>query len=298
MAKEETVAQMQLPHTRILPRARTVVACFLLSAVLLAPQPLSAQETSDFFRQRCVSCHTIGGGRLTGPDLKNVGERQEREWLVRFLLNPGAVIQSGDSYAQQLYEDARRVMMPRVSGMTEDRANALLDLIEAESALEESQLKGLRISDRPFTAADVALGKEFFTGNRALANGGSMCLGCHTVRGLSSLSGGRLGPDLSRAYERLGGRTNMGAWLYAPATATMGPLFRGHPLEAEEILSLLAYFEDAAKRGGEDDTVALLNFFFLGLGGTILALAIFDGLWKKRFRGVRAALVERRRVTR
>jgi len=289
---------MQPPHTRIRPRARTAAACFLLSAFLLAPQPLGAQEASDFFRQRCVSCHTIGGGRLTGPDLKNVQGRQEREWLVRFLLDPRAVIQSGDAYAQQLYEDSRRVMMPRVAGMTEDLANAVLDLIEAESALEESRFKGLRISDRPFTPADVALGKEFFTGNRALANGGSMCLGCHTVRGLDSLSGGRLGPDLSRVYERLGGRTNMGAWLYAPASATMGPLFRGHPLEEEEILSLLAYFEDAAKRGGEDDTVALLNFFFLGLGGMILALAIFDGIWKKRFRGVRAALVKQRRITR
>ena len=71
-------------------------------------------------------------------------------------------------------------MMPRVAGMTESRASALLDLIEAESALEESQFKGLQISDRPFTPADVALGKELFTGHRALANGGSMCLGCHT----------------------------------------------------------------------------------------------------------------------
>ena len=61
---------------------------------------------------------------------------------------------------------------------------------------------------------------------------------------------------------------------------------------------VVAYFEDAAKQGGEDDTVALLKFFFLGLGGTILALAIFDGIWKTRFRGVRAALVERRRITR
>src|SRR6266498_1794214 len=36
-----------------------------------------AQEAADFFRQNCVSCHTVGGGRLTGPDLKNITQRKE-----------------------------------------------------------------------------------------------------------------------------------------------------------------------------------------------------------------------------
>jgi hypothetical protein len=219
---------------------------------------------------------------------------KERDWLARFLVNPRAMIDSGDAYAQQLFEDSRRVLMPTIAGMTPDRANALLDLIEAESKLEESQFKGLQISDRPFTPNDIESGRQIFLGQRKLANGAPACLACHTTRGLGGLSGGRLGPDLTRAYERLGGRKSMGAWLFAPATTTMGPLFSKHPLESEEILPLLAYFESTAKAGGEDESVALLNFFFLGLGGTVLALVIFDALWKNRFRSVRAALVERR----
>lgn len=253
-----------------------------------------AQEAEQFFREHCVSCHTIGGGRLTGPDLKNVTARKERDWLLRFMLDPRAMIDSGDPYAQQIFEDSRRVLMPAIAGMTPQRANALLDLIEAESRLEESQFKGLQISDRPFTPNDIELGRKIFLGQRKLANSAPACLACHTAQGLGGLSGGRLGPDLSRAYERLGGRKSMGAWLFAPATTTMGPLFRDHPLEPEEILPLLAYFESTAKAGGEDESVALLNFFFLGLGGTVLALVIFDALWKNRFRTVRAALVERR----
>jgi len=277
---------------------RALGLTFLLIVFVLVPSVLPAQETANYFRQHCVSCHTIGGGRLTGPDLKNVKERQDRDWLARFIQNPRGVIASGDPYAQQLYEGARGVMMPLVAGMTEERAVALLDLIEAESALEESQFKGLEISDRPFTESDVTLGAELFMGNQRLSARGAACVTCHTVRDLPALSGGRLGPDLTRAYERLGGRTNMGAWLFAPATPTMAPLFQKHPLEQNEILALLAFFEDAAKKGGEDDTVALLNFFFLALGGMILLLAIFDAIWKGRFRSVRAALVERRGAVR
>ena len=268
------------------------LALFILLA--LAPTTVSAQETAAYFRQHCMSCHTIGGGRLTGPDLKDVTERQDREWLVRFMLNPSGVIESGDAYAQQIYDDARQVTMPVVADLTEDRASALLNLIEAESVLPDSQFKGLDISDRPFNERDVATGRQIFMGSRKLSEGGAACMACHTVRSLGSLSGGRLGPDLTRAYERLGGRTNMGAWLFAPATPTMAPLFQEHPLEQDEILALLAFFEDAAKKGGEDDTVALLNFFFLALGGMILLLALFDAIWKGRFRSVRAALVERR----
>ena len=246
-------------NDKVLGRAKLITAsATALALYCLFPGTLAAQESPDYFRKNCMSCHTIGGGRLTGPDLKNVHERQERDWLVRFLLDPRRVIESGDPYAQQLFADSRRVMMPTVAGMNEDRAHALLDLITAESALEESQFKGLQISDRPFTANDIARGRAMFLGDRDLVNGGSACLACHTMRGLGGLSGGRLGPDLSRAYERLGGRKNMGAWLFSPATATMAPLFRDHPLEQDEILSLLAFFEDAAKQGGEDDTVALM----------------------------------------
>lgn len=268
------------------------LALFIL--LTLAPTSISAQETAAYFRQHCMSCHTIGGGRLTGPDLKNVTERQDREWLVRFMLNPAGVVESGDAYAQQIYDDARQVVMPTIAGISEDRASALLDLIEAESARPDSEFKGLDISDRPFNERDVAKGQQIFMGRHKLTKGGASCMACHTVRSLGSLSGGRLGPDLTRAYERLGGRTNMGAWLFAPATPTMAPLFQDHPFEQDEILALLAFFEDAAKKGGEDDTVALLNFFFLALGGMILLLALFDAIWKGRFRSVRAALVSRR----
>jgi mono/diheme cytochrome c family protein len=269
-----------------------------VALVALCAATAVAQQPADDFRQSCSNCHTIGGGRLTGPDLKNVTERQQRDWLVRFLQSPKVVIDSGDVYAQDLLQQARGVVMPSIPGMTPARAAALLDLIEAESQLDESQFKGLQISDQPFTAQDVELGRRLFTGQQPLTNGGPPCLSCHTVRGLGGLSGGRLAPDLSRAFERLGGRQAAGAWLTAPPTPTMQPLFRAQPLDSTEILPLIALLEDAAGRGGEDQSVSILNFFFLGLGGTVVVLVAFDAIWKRRFRSVRAALVERRGATR
>ncbi len=264
----------------------------LLSLIWIFPTALRAQEAAVFFRQNCHNCHTIGGGRLTGPDLKNVIQRKDRAWLEQFVLNPKLTIDSGDPYALQLQQEARGVVMPNVVGLTPARVQALLDLIEAESKLEKSQFVGLQISNRPFTPAEVAEGRDIFLGNKRLANGGASCVSCHTVKGIGGLGGGKLGPDLTRVYERLLGRRGLAAWLLAPASPTMQPIFKTRPLQTEEVLPLVALLEDSARQGGEADSTPQFNFLLLGFGGAVLGLLAFDAIWKRRFRAVRRPMVE------
>ena len=262
-------------------------------AICAIGSPLAAQEATDFFRQNCTSCHTIGGGRLTGPDLKGVLTRKDREWLVRFIQNPQAMMDQGDPYALKLRQEARDVIMPTINGMDRVRAESLLSMIDAESKLGKSQFAGLQVSDRPFTGADIEQGRRLFTGVQHLANAGPPCISCHTARDLGGLSGGRLGPDLTRVFERLQGRKNLSTWLTAPATPTMSSVFKRHVLTPEEILPLIAFLENETRKGGEDASTAPLTFLLIGLGGATLALVLFDQVWKERFRSVRRALVLR-----
>ena len=252
------------------------------------------QDPAAFFRQNCASCHTVGGGRLTGPDLKDVGQRKDRAWLTQWVQNPKAVMDSGDPYAAKLLQDARGVLMPAVNGMSPAMATALLDLIDVESKLPRSQFAGSQISDRPFTPQDIANGRAIFTGATRLTGGGPPCISCHTMKGLGGLSGGRLGPDLTLVYERLQGRKGLGAWLTSPQSPTMAPVFRASAMKPEEILPLLALFEDSAKRGGQDDAAATMNFFLISLGAMVVGLVSLDAMWKKRLRGVRRGLREKR----
>ena len=264
-----------------------------LLAVLILTAAVQAQDPASDFKTNCSSCHTIGGGRLTGPDLKNVEQRQDRKWLMKFIVDPMGVVASGDAYARKLLEEARNVQMPNVAGMSANRAALLLDLIAAESKLEKSRFAGLQLSDRPFTPEDIKLGREIFLGVVPLRNGGAACISCHTAGGLSLLGGGRLGPDLTKVFERSESRKKLGAWLSAPATATMLPTFRAHPLEAEtEILPLVAYFQHIAQYEEEDDAPSALVFLLLGLGGAGACLVLLNGIWRDRFRGVRRRLVE------
>lgn len=279
------------PRSADLPsRLRLVVAVVL--AWTASTAPTMAQPPTDDFRQNCISCHTIGGGRLVGPDLKNVSARQEREWLVQFVLDPTGVLGRGDPYALKLKQEAGGAVMPPVAGMTRPRAEAMLDLIAAESALPESEFAGLDIGDEPFSAFDIARGRQLFSGHRALANGGPACQGCHTSGSLGGLGGGRLGPDLTRVYERLQGRKALASWLLAPATQVMRPIYAERRLTNDDILPLVAFLEEEAQRGTEDRGTGRITFLLLGLVGAAFAFVLADGIWRGRFRAVREPLVK------
>lgn len=277
---------MQEPKTTV--RRWSAVVALLLAAGVSGAE---GQEAAELYLQNCISCHTIGGGRLVGPDLKNVEQRQDRAWLLGFILDPTGVLGRGDAYALQLKDEAGGVLMPRIAGLTAKQAEGLLDLIAAESLLEESQFAGLDLGDEPFSDYDIRRGEDLFAGTERLSKAGPPCLSCHTVGGLRGLGGGRLGPDLTRVYERLQGRKNLASWLQAPATEIMRPIYLGKSLTSDEIKVLVAFLEDTAQNRPEANYTARLTLLLLGLGGAAFGFMLADGVWRNRFRGVRRALV-------
>lgn len=279
-------------------KTRSLVLLAALSAGatnIASAQDAPSEETIAFFEQNCMSCHTIGGGRLTGPDLKGATERADADWLASFIIDPKRVIDSGDAYAAELLREARGVVMTKVPGIDKTLASKLVRLIETESAKEESRFAGVQISDRPLTDADIERGERLFRGAEALEAGGPSCIACHTVSGLGGLGGGRLGPDLTSAYARLEGRTALAAWLSSPPSLAMQPLFRGRALDGEEVLALVAYLKDAAESGAGEAPAQTLEFLLSGFAGAIFLLLLFDFLWRKRYRATRRPLTTLRR---
>jgi mono/diheme cytochrome c family protein len=187
--------------------------------------------------------------------------------------------------------------MPALPGLTRDRCEKLLDLIDAESKLDESQFKGLQISTKPFTAADRSLGRSIFLGKQRLENGGAACISCHSMHDTPLLGGGALAADrraadLTNVFERLDGRKALSAWLAAPSTETMQPIFKGHPIASDEIHALVAYFEESAGKAPAQPAASRVAFLLIGLLGAVAIVFGFDAIWKRRFEGVRQPLVE------
>ena len=62
-----------------------VATCSLILALSIAtlaraaPTAQDAAQGQAIFVQKCASCHTIGGGKLVGPDLKGVTATRPRD---------------------------------------------------------------------------------------------------------------------------------------------------------------------------------------------------------------------------
>ncbi len=293
-ARNLKVRAVRICSPRRSPRGPALaLACAL---ALLAGQAMAQVSDRDYFRTNCAVCHTIGGGRLIGPDLAGVETRQERAWLVEFIVDPQSKLGTGDPYALKLLAEANNVPMVAAPGITAERARALLDLVALEVSSGGTDFAGPK-QLREATAADLALGEQLFSGRSRLAAGGPACIGCHTVTGLGGLGGGRLGPDLTQVNDRLGGAAGLTAWLQAPPTAQMQATFGNRPFSEDEVIALAAYLTGVAGRP-ESSILAGMNasaFLFMGALGALAILVIFGGAWSGRLRGVRHGLVRRAR---
>jgi len=274
----------------------TLLAGLALAGV--APAQTPSSETYEYYERNCKSCHTIGGGRLAGPDLKGTLDRKDREWMTAFLLNPKAVIDSGDGYAQQIFRESRGVYMPTPPGIDRALAGRLLDLIEIESKAETSRFAGLQLSDRPLTEEDARRGRALFEGRLAFASGAPACFACHDVHGAPGFGGGRLGPDLTAVHARMEGRDALAAWLSAPPSAVMAPVYRATPLDGEEVLALVAYLKQVSESGALEAAGGRLGFLLGGFGLAAVLLVLFDLLWSGRYRATRRPLIEKRLLRR
>ena len=85
------------------------------------------------FKQICAACHTVGKGRLVGPDLMNIHQRRTDDWLLRFIKSSQTVIKGGDAYADSLFKAYNQVMMPDQTALSEAQMKEVLAYIQATS---------------------------------------------------------------------------------------------------------------------------------------------------------------------
>lgn len=247
-----------------------------------------AQESSEgkaIFEEKCAGCHSIGGGKLVGPDLKDVTKRRDPQWIKSFISDPAKMIAS-DATAKQLLQENNNFTMPTL-GLTENQVEALVEFLSNPGAMPAAPAA-------PAAAGlgDPAAGQRLFTGEMSLTGGGPACIACHTVSGAGGLGGGGLGPDLTHAYQRLG-EPGLAAALKTIAFPTMLGPFQNHPLTAKEQADLVAFLKNSDRwqhpvpvfAPGALSTHALL-VFAIGLGGAGLLFILLLVIWarlKKRF---------------
>lgn len=98
----------------------------------------TADDAKNF--AQCKACHTIGGGKLVGPDLKGVGDRHDEAWLIKFIQNSQQLIQSGDKAAIKVFEENSKIPMPAHS-LSDDQVRGILKYIAAGGKIKGGEAK-------------------------------------------------------------------------------------------------------------------------------------------------------------
>ncbi|HER26564.1 MAG TPA: cytochrome c [Rhodospirillales bacterium] len=93
------------------PPALGVLIAVLWLGPVVQGQAAEAEIGQEIFQEICTACHTIGKGKLVGPDLKGVTSRREENWLVRQIKDPERMIAEKDPIVMQLLKASENVPM-------------------------------------------------------------------------------------------------------------------------------------------------------------------------------------------
>lgn len=135
---------------------------FLVAAILFSLCTRSfANEGQKIFKANCAVCHSVGKGKVVGPDLKGVETRHDIAWLLKWIKSSQAMVKSGDKTAVQLFNENDNLVMQDFS-LTDDEIKSVLEYVKET---EQQQL----ISAQNAAAENSAASK-----NKATASNSSM----------------------------------------------------------------------------------------------------------------------------
>lgn len=127
---------MKLSKNKIVEKIQNNKFIILFSFLVFNFLCLSAQDGKMLFKENCAACHSIGKGRLVGPDLKDVHTRYEdTTHLLKWIRNAPQMIKEGDAQAVALYNEYNKVMMTDFSFLSEEQIKNILAYIKEESSV-------------------------------------------------------------------------------------------------------------------------------------------------------------------
>jgi len=272
---------------------RSLTTIFLL--ILLFTIPLSSQTIGEkIFLTTCRACHTIGQGRLVGPDLANVHKRLKEGWIIKFIKSSQTMVKSGDPDAVKIFNEFNKIIMPDQS-LTDPQIISVINYIKEKSPKEATtkEVKAPKFTLKNSLGFNLdeagrdeyKLGQQYFTGEKRFANDGPSCLSCHNVVNDNVASGGLLAKDLTNAYSRLNA-AGIDAIISSPPFPVMKTAFENKQLTKNERYYLLAFLKQVDHDSIYQHPVNYSKrFIYSGIVGVILLFGVFGLVWFRRKKG-------------
>lgn len=249
----------------------TLSAFFTLSS--------NAQEGKQLFEKNCAVCHQIGQGKLVGPDLKDVTDRRDREWLVKFIHNSQEVINSGDPIAVKIYEEYKKSVMPSFTQFSDAEVNSIIDYIDKwEPAVVE--VLNVDVNKKTgFKHEEYLRGERLFHGLIPLKNGGSFnCTNCHNTVTSDSLNWNPSAMDLANSFMDPKGM-NIYQSMGQPVSEKMQLAHTDIKMSEDEVYYIAAYLSHISTGQLAEHKIFPVRLILFLAFGFLMTLAIIDLLF-------------------
>lgn len=261
---------------------------------------VQGQEGAELFRP-CAACHSIGGGRMIGPDLKGVTRLRTNEWLIKFIQSPVGMLKSGDQYAKEIFAEFNNVPMPD-NKLTAEQINMILQYIDGGNASASNSADPEKIALqhridsilKTNSRFDSEKGSALFNGSIRFSNGGASCISCHNATYNNSSRGGTLAKDLTKSFTRLNGYAGLKGIIALPPFPSMATAYKNNELTEEEIAYLQLFLRSADAQNPVEPVIQKTWFLHSALTiGLVLILLIALLWWRRKRKSVNDNILKR-----
>lgn len=248
----------------------------ILCALIIFPLASSAQEGKSLFEKNCTACHSIGKGKLVGPDLMGVTQRREKSWLLKFIHDSQVVIKSGDPTAVKLFQENNKTIMPPFSQFSDADINNILDYI---SKFKPEEVKVLKVDANKrtgFKHDEYLRGERLFYGLIPLEAGGSFnCTECHNTVISDTLNWNPSAFDLAKAFMEPKGM-NIYQVMGQPVSSKMEEAHKGIKMSEQEVYYVAAYLSHLSTQEIHDYKIFPIKLILFISFGFLMTLALID----------------------
>ncbi len=271
-------------------KAKLLIIVFTFAAILLSEYSYPQSQGEIIYKRTCIACHTIGSGRLVGPDLKNVFNKRSEEWIISFVKSSQRMIKRRDPDAVILFNEYNKSIMPD-QNLTDDQIKDVMRYIKKQSsgsgqttALTEDIKSSTGMTIDEAGENEVSAGRNLFLGKVRLTNGGPACMSCHNVTAENLIAGGLLAMDLTNTYSRLNA-PGVYSIMFSSPFPIMNAAYNNNKITKDEAFYLIAFLKHADINSVNQQPVNYQsNFILMGLLGAAILFGIYGGIWWNRKR--------------
>jgi mono/diheme cytochrome c family protein len=94
------------------------VAATATAAAPAASSGGDAVKGKELFNANCAACHKLDA-KATGPALRGVASRREKDWIYKWVHNSSDLIKSGDAVAVKVFEENNKIPMTAFPQLSE-----------------------------------------------------------------------------------------------------------------------------------------------------------------------------------